>query len=338
MTDELYLKVWKLHSQACRIEPAEKTLHGTANEGANKWCGPYNYANSLGWWLYPPAEVEIIWLGGHKFNHRQVTEYTDEDYHTIRKLIRPSDKVDPNKWCMPGGRTKYNWGAVDAGVVQLWTGCIFQTPPGWCLQIRSPVNTGPKPYYVMEGVLETDWMQYDIWINLVFTQQDEWVTLKDEWPPLAQLIPVRREAYEEDWKLQEEFINRNSKEANTVFEYYIQYNHKKFGLGGRQALSAYDPSLTKDSTTYYRERKRLLPGIEKEAKRYLRPRSPGSERPSPGCCSYDEAPETLPATDSGGFVAQCPFHSKPQSLPGDGPGHPADPASDGHADPGVAPE
>ena len=302
---ELYLKVWKIHSQACRIEPAEKTLHGTANAGANKWCGPYNYANSLGWWVYPPAEIEIMWLGGTKFKHRLVSEYTDEDYHTIRKLIRPEDNATPDKWCMAGGRTKYNFGAVDAGVVQIWTGCIFQTPPGWCLQIRSPVNCGQLPYYVMEGVLETDWMQYDIWLNVVFTHPDEWVTLQpNSWPPLAQLVPIRREAYDEKWKIQEEFINRDSQEANQVFEYYVQYNQKKFGSGGKQALSAYDPSLTKDSTTYFRERKKYLEEINHNNQ------YPDYKLPDIDGCSHSKGLELPLAKEINDSSIQCPRKSE----------------------------
>src|SRR5690348_4713172 len=39
------LKVWRLHPQSCPIVPAEKTLHGTANRAAVRWCGPFTHAN-----------------------------------------------------------------------------------------------------------------------------------------------------------------------------------------------------------------------------------------------------------------------------------------------------
>lgn len=186
-------------------------------------------------------------------------EYSDFDYHLIRSLIRPEDGVDPDKWCQPGGRTKFSFGGVDQNVVQMWTGLIFQTPPGWSLMIRSPVNCTRQPFFVMEGILETDWMHYDIWTNLVFDREKEWAHIrKDNWPPLAMLLPIRRETYESSWQCSANMINRDTPEGNTVFDYYTQYNHKKFGQGGKQLMSRTDPAVTKDSTTFYRERKRML--------------------------------------------------------------------------------
>lgn len=256
--DILNLTVWQLHPQACRVEPAEKTLRGTAHEGGVKWCHPFSTANRLGWWLFPPIDIDIRWTGC-QFEHQQLEEYSDFDYHHLRKLIKPEDGVDPDKWCVQGGRTKFSFGGVEKNVVQIWTGLIFQTPPGWSLQIRSPVNCKRQPFYVMEGILESDWMQYDIWTNLVFDRENEWAHLrKDGWPPLAMITPVRRETYESEWKCTAKMLDRDTPEGNRTFEYYAQYNHKKFGCGGKQLMSRYDPNLTKDSTTFYRERKRLL--------------------------------------------------------------------------------
>ena len=81
---------------------------------------------------------------------------------------------------------------------------------------------------------------------------------RDGWPPLAQLLPVPRQSYDAGWKLEEETINRNTEAANRVFEYYVSYNEKKFAGGGKDPLSLTDPTQTKDSSTYYKERKRLI--------------------------------------------------------------------------------
>lgn len=258
MDNPFQLKIWRCHPQSSPIIPAEKTLHGTANSNGVKWCGPYSTVNKTGFWLFPPVDVDITWLGDNKFDYQLHQEYSDADYHLVRDLLLPMDEVNPDKWCYAGGRTKFTWGLVEPGVVQMWTGCIFQTSPGWCLQVRSPINFAPRSMYVMEGIIETDWMQYDIWTNLVFTKIGEKIELRrDGWPPLAQLIPIRRESFAEQWELSEEVINRDSPEANKVFEYWINYNQKKFGSGGKQAVT-YDKSVTKDGTTYHKEKMRLL--------------------------------------------------------------------------------
>ena len=257
-TDDFKLKVWRLHPDGCKIAPADRTLRGTANKAATRWCGPFTHANKAGFWLFPPVDIDITWQGGQDFEWELHTPYTDVDRHLIRFLMDEGDEANPDKWSGAEGRTKFTWGLVEEGVVQMWTGCIFETPPGWGLHIRSPVNAGNDAFHVMEAVLETDWLQYDIWLNLVFHHVGERVELRREsWPPVAQLVPVPRETYEGPWTVDEEMLNRDTPEANRVFEYYVQYNEKKYAREGKQRMSKDDETLLKDSTTYYRERRRV---------------------------------------------------------------------------------
>ena len=259
------LKVWRLHPSSCPIVPAEKTLHGAANRAGVRWCGPFTNANRAGWWVFPPVDVDIVWKGGSDFEHDVLTPYSDADSHLIRFLLRDDDEVDVDSWLPEEGRTKFSWGLVDEGVVQIWTGCMFETPPGWGLHIRSPINSSPQPFHVMEAVLETDWLRYDIWLNIAFDRQNEVARLRrDDWPPVAQLVPVPRETYEAQWEAEEALVHRNTPEANEAFEFFLQYNQKKFAGDGRDPLSRDDPSLTKDSATYYKERKRILGGSERD--------------------------------------------------------------------------
>lgn len=258
-TEGSTLKVWRLHPGGCPIVPAEKTLRDTANRGAVRWCGPFTNANRSGWWVFPPVDMDVIWRGGKEFDARVLTPYADTDAHLIRFLLDDSDDAHPERWLPDEGRTKFSWGLVEDGVVQIWTGCIFETPPGWGLHVRSPVNVPPRACHVMEAVLETDWLQYDVWLNVAFDRKDELVELRrDGWPPLAQLVPVPRESYDAPWLLDEETINRNSDDANRVFEFFVSYNERKFAGEGRHPLSTSDPSVLKDSSTYHKERKRVL--------------------------------------------------------------------------------
>ncbi len=254
------LKVWRLSPHGSRIVPAEKTLNGTANEAGVKWCGPYSTANRTGWWVSPPTDIDITWKGGDHFEHVTHKPFPATESVLVRKLVTHHDAVEPDKWCPNDtGRTKFNFGGVEGNIVQIWTGVILQTPPGWCLHMRSPVNCGRQPYSIQEGILETDWMQYDLWMNVVFHEKDKLVQFrKDQWPPLAHVVPVRRESFKEKWGLEEELVNRDTAEANRVFEYWIDYNQKKFASGGKQYASNADPSITKDATTYHRERKRIV--------------------------------------------------------------------------------
>lgn len=238
---------------------AEKTLNGTANRDGVRFCGPFTNANSSGWWVFPPVDIDIVWKGDRDFEYELLSPYDDTDSALLRFLADPEDLEHIQQWSRSGGRTKFTWGMVEAAVAQIWTGCIFETPPGWGLQIRSPVNFAPRACHVMEAVLETEWLQYDIWLNLVFDRPGELVRLRrDEWPPIAQLVPVPRDTYNVRWRMEEEMLSRNSEEADRAYRFWLQYNEKKFAGDGRTPVPLSDPPAYKDASTYYKERKRVL--------------------------------------------------------------------------------
>ena len=148
-------------------------------------------------------------------------------------------------------REVYHFGYVEMNVLSIWTGCIFKTPPGWCLQIRSPINIDlDQPYRIQEGMLETDWMQYDIWMNLKFFRYNEPVRLRrNQRYPLAQLVPVRRESYDGKWNLQDNTINCAGPEKEKsieIFDSWNLYNYKKWGSGNGE----------KDPATHNKERRK----------------------------------------------------------------------------------
>lgn len=291
------LKVWQIHPKASRIEKSEKTLKGHANKAAIKWCGPYTNANEFGFWLYPPVNLDFIYKDG-KIKIENMEQYGDEDYHIVKNLIKKEDQSEIEKWIFPGiGRTKTTCSLVEPNVLQLWTGLIFQTPPGWCLEIRSPINFPYSGYSVMEAILETDWMQYDIWLNIECHKENELIEIRKE-KPIASLLPLRRESFKEDWSSTVSNINRSTKESNDVFEYWISYNKQKFEYGGKQQLTE---TLTKDSTTYFKERNRLLG-------KQMEPYQDVSK------CPFLSQIQQQPQQQEIKQENKCPFH-QPKELP-----------------------
>ena len=254
------LKVWQMHSSCARIEKAEKTCLGLANKDGVKWCGPYSSVNKLGFWLYSPVSFEFTYSDG-KIDYKVLDDYSGEDGKRVTDLMTQPGKeslrheTDKLFWCADG-RTKFTWGTVEPNVIQIWTGLIFQTPKNICLHIREPINFPRRDFHVMEGLLETDWMQYDIWVNIIVDAENKKVVVKKD-VPLAHLTLVDRALIEDNWTVSPEMINRDSKEADEVFTYWIDYNKKKFESGGKQLLTP-DGSYMKDSTTFFKERAKAL--------------------------------------------------------------------------------
>jgi hypothetical protein len=265
---DLVLEVWRLHPHGMRIVPADARLLGEAPPGALKWCGPFLYANKTGWWVYPPLDIDIIYkpvdengtydskyddepnlkalnrMTGY-FEYHHFSNYEHEEQEVIGEMIQPHHQYRNNQ------RELCSFGYVEMNVVSIWTGCVFKTPPGWCLQIRSPINISlDQPFRIQEGMLETDWMQYDIWMNLKFFRYNEWATLRrDQQYPLAQLVPLRRESYDAKWGVEDNMINCDGPaqdRAVKVFESWNEYNYKKWMSN----------QGSKDPATHNKERKR----------------------------------------------------------------------------------
>lgn len=230
------MRVWRIHPHGVRIEKAEKTLRGDAPQGAVRWCGPFTHANSYGFWVFPPAiDLDIIWYGGRSYDYKILSPFSSEDVPLIRALERPDDVY---KYTEHGERAKLDFGSVMDNVVTMWTGCVFQTPPGWSLMIRNPINVaGSTIFRVQEGILETDWLSYDIWLNLQFLQQDKWVQIRRDakWPPIAQLIPVYRDGYEQEWTMEERSFERDTPEGQDMYDRWMMYNyHKWYERNGKE--------------------------------------------------------------------------------------------------------
>lgn len=265
---ELALEVWRLHPNGIRLVPADTRLLGEAPPGALRWCGPLTNANRSGWWVFPPLDIDIVYKSLDEgspyhekydtdpdcraenmmygsFDYRIVSDYEHKEDLVIGEMLRPHHRFRDKQ------RQLYAFGDVEMNVATIWTGCIFRTPPGWCLLIRSPININlATPFRVQEAILETDWMQYDVWMNLKFTRHNEWASLRrDQKYPLAQLVPVKRESYDPRWALKESVLTieeENSRaQAQEVFDRWNDYNYKKWLRTGE-----------KDSTTHHKERAR----------------------------------------------------------------------------------
>ena len=85
----------------------------------------------------------------------------------------------------------------EAGVVQIWTGLMVRTAPGWSVLVRPPANlAAPGGYSLYEGIVETDRWFGPLFTNLRLTRTHKPVHLRADFP-LLQVQPVPREAYAE---------------------------------------------------------------------------------------------------------------------------------------------
>lgn len=242
------LRIYRLHPSGAIFEKANNKLSGDANEGAVKYCGPYIHANQSGWWVNPPFDMDISYNGDGTYTEKLLDDFENLENYVIRSNLRKEDKFRDVT------RSLLGKGLAAPDVYQIWTGCVFRTPPGWCLHIRSPINfteSHKRPFWIQEGILETDWMAYDIWLNVEFIRPGELVKFRrNMWPPLAQIVPVRRESYHAKWEKSDEIMDSSKPEHKDVWDFWQEYNFRKWKLMGE-----------KDTRTYHKTRKEALKSL-----------------------------------------------------------------------------
>jgi hypothetical protein len=239
------IQVWRLHPRGCRVEPAEATLGGQAPEMARRYCGPYIQANQAGFYLYSPIDADLTWCEGDRWDCQPRGEFWSDD--ELIEIERMNPNLEELREFIP--RTKLFLAGSHSEprhTAQLWTGCIFRTPPGWALWLRSPVNRGyGYPFRVEEAILETSWLWQDIWLNLRFLTAGAAACLRRESEPIAQIVPVPIEALN-GWKVKPRQFDPDDPEAREVFGWWKDYNREKFCPAS---------GADKDSAIYHRRRR-----------------------------------------------------------------------------------
>jgi Family of unknown function (DUF6065) len=242
------IEVWRLHPRGCRVEPAESTLGGDAPESARKFCGPYMQANRIGFYLFSPVDVDITWDEGDNWRCDPGENFwTDDELIEISRMTAGRADLDQLKEFIP--RTKLFLAGAHCEpqhTAQLWTGCIFRTPPGWGLWLRNPVNRGYEvPFRVEEAILETAWLHQDIWLNLRFLTPRVTANLRRIGPPIAHILPIPYDALD-GWKAQSKEFHPWDPESQKIFDWWREYNREKFCPVSKTG---------KDSSIYHRRRR-----------------------------------------------------------------------------------
>ena len=156
------------------VRPAEATrpwMDATPEKFAYR-CLPLNIANSHGWEVLSPCDVEAYWTG------RPGTEGV---------IVRNAPgTAEHNKAVSLFGQ----------GTITFHVQALFRTPPGWDLMITGSPNRPKEGMMPLSGVVETDWSPYTFTMNWKFTRRNHWVRFR-RGEPICFIYPVPRGALEQ---------------------------------------------------------------------------------------------------------------------------------------------
>lgn len=186
----------RLIPQARLPQRADRSAAGSLPTRAFRYCEPSTSASGYGYYIFPPTNFSLQWDG------RDIMWTFDgaPDWMPLKSVQ------------FPGFRTSFEAAAPqeiqeyappflaalqEPGLVQLWSGIIARTAPGWSLLVRAPANI-PRSggYEPFEGIIETDRWFGPLLTNIRLLKTDLPIDFRADFP-LLQVQPLPRHAYDD---------------------------------------------------------------------------------------------------------------------------------------------
>lgn len=179
---------------------ADKSAAGSLPTRAFRYCDAITTASAWGWYLFPPMDLELSFDGNEVFANYTQEDGTETGWFPLSIIQYPNfparfDAAAPEG--IKGFAPPFLGCMQEPGIVQIWSGLIVRTAPGWSSLVRPPANFPPgRGFEVYEGIVETDHWFGPLFINLRLTRTNSAVSFKRDWP-IAMLQVVPQLAYAE---------------------------------------------------------------------------------------------------------------------------------------------
>jgi len=176
---------------------ADRSAAGTLPTRASRYCDAVTAAAGFGWWVFPPMDFSLLWDGDAVFWSWE----GEPDWQPLSAVQFPNfagqfDASAPAE--IQGFSPPLLTVLPEPGLVQIWTGLMARTAPGWSLLIRPLANLAPGGgFSLFEGIVETDQWFGPVFTNLRLTRTHQPIRFSAGFP-LAQLQPLPRIAYAEE--------------------------------------------------------------------------------------------------------------------------------------------
>lgn len=192
----------KLIPQGRAPKRADRSGAGSLPGRAMRYCDALTSATGYGYWIFPPIDLQLMWDGEQIFwSYENAAAWMPLSNAPSGAAQFPGfsdlfDAMAPPE--LQGYSPPFLTALPELGGVQVWTGLLARTKPGWGLAVRQPVNLPGTPGLVAwEGIVETDHWFGPLFSNFRITRTDVPVRLRSH-VPFLQVQPVPQIAYREE--------------------------------------------------------------------------------------------------------------------------------------------
>lgn len=167
-----------------------------------RYCDALTSATGYGYWVFPPMDVRLLWDGEQVFWSYGDDETwlplsgTDSGAVQFPNYAPVFDEAAPV--ALRGCSPPFLGAMPELGGVQMWTGMLARTRPGWSLAVRPPVNLPGIPgLSAWEGIVETDIWFGPLFTNFRLTKTNMPVHIRAS-APFLQVQPIPQLAYRDE--------------------------------------------------------------------------------------------------------------------------------------------
>ncbi len=175
---------------------ADRAAAGSLPTRAFRYCEPVVTASAFGYYVFPPFSFKVMWDG-----YEIAWSYDGADgWLPLKSAQFPHfagyfDERAPAE--IRGFSPPFLSALQEPGLMQMWTGLIARTAPGWSLLVRPCANL-PRhgAYELFEGVIETDRWFGPLITNMRLTRTNAPIEFRADFP-LLQVQPLPREVLDD---------------------------------------------------------------------------------------------------------------------------------------------
>ncbi len=193
------VRFWHLVPATAGCRPpqrADRSAGGTLPTRAFRYCESAATAAAFGWLVFPPIDLAVVWDGSEmRWTWQGADGWYPLSVAQFPGLREPFDAAAPE--ALRGWSPPFIGALPEPGLLNLWSGLMARTRPGWSLLVRPPANL-PRAagYEAFEGIVEADRWFGPLFVNLRLTRTHAPVEFRRD-TPFLQVQPIPREAYAE---------------------------------------------------------------------------------------------------------------------------------------------
>jgi len=235
MPDPVICRFYRLIPDAPPPRRADRSADGMLPVRGYRYCEALAGASAFGWYIYPPISFSLIWDG----TEIAWTYSNAEDWYPLRGAQYPGFRAYFEEIAPASASSlapPFLVPAREPGVVQIWSGLLARTAPGWALLSRGLANIPrTQGYDHFEGILESDTWFGPLFTNIKLLRINSPVEFHVRYP-LFQVQPLLRECYREpsfevldnsdmteaDWQRFEATLRPNTDQLRSLGHYAVE--------------------------------------------------------------------------------------------------------------------